>query len=72
MAVKTVEDICKEGLVFPVEMGSLKCKLHNETHKNCEGCPSHDACKEYVSRFGQYVTAELKESGDLPESFEWG
>ena len=69
---KTIEETCKEGLTFPVEMDSLSCKLHRETHENCVGCASHDACKEYVSRYGQYVTAELKESGDIPEDFEWG
>ena len=68
---QTVQDLCKEGLTFPVEMDSPSCQLHRETHENCVGCPSHNACKEYVTRYGQYVTAELKESGDIPEDFEF-
>ena len=56
------------------KIGTPSCKLWNETHKNCEGCPSYKACKEYLVRIAQYTQTELIASGDLPEDYDldWG
>jgi hypothetical protein len=67
--MQTITDVCKEGL--DVKMDSVICHTHKATHENCRGCVSEQACKEYVIRFGQYVTAELKETGDIPEDWEF-
>lgn len=67
--MQTVEEACKSGL--EVMMDTIICQTHKATHENCRGCISEKACKEYVTRFGQFVTAELIESGDLPKDYEW-
>lgn len=69
MSVNKVEEICKDGLT--VLMNTVVCQTHKLTHENCVGCVSEKACKEFVTRFGQYVTAELQTSGYLPEDYEW-
>jgi len=47
------------------KMNSRECKEWKKTHKNCAGCPSEEACKESIMRYGQYVTKVVNEEEGL-------
>jgi hypothetical protein len=47
------------------KIGTIICQLWTETHKNCHGCQSEKACREYLERVSKYTAAVLIERGDM-------
>ena len=52
-----VLEVLKEDL--DVKMGSKECREWQKNHPNCHGCPTEEACEEWLSRIMQYSHAVI-------------